>query len=289
MSLKDFKPGNESFLEDEKFLKQSDSKMQASIYHEETNALKIDKLSNRVTIISIILPCLIGAIIAFAYFNMKERMVDVDLTKQNQVQAIFNQLEEKLNALDVKIAKNKFDLDNKLTELNKKRVSLKGQIAKLASTKIDAKTVKNRFAELEKQIAGNLSQDKAFVQTLEKNNQQALAHIKKNQDQFNSNTRQIKEEIKSFKENFDAKLQQLSDQDFEVGKLRKDLSLLDKKYKALDNRTDTLTTQLTSRISQLEEYIDKLLKSSLPSSKQEPQTDMDSSDSVEIKEEPLTQ
>lgn len=289
MSLKDFKPGNESFLEDEKFLKQSDSKMPASTYHEETNALKIDKLSNRVTIISIILPCLIGAIIAFAYFDMKERMDDVDLTKQNQVKAIFNQLEEKLNALDVKIAKNKFDLDNKLTELNKKRVSLEGQIAKLASTENDAKNIENKLNGLEKQLAGNSKKDQAFVKAMEKNNQQILSSIKKNQSQFNSNTRQIKDKIKSFKENFDAKLQQLSDQDFEVGKLRKDLSLLDKKYKALDNRTDTLTTQLTSRISQLEEYIDKLLKSSLPSSKQEPKTDMDSSDSVEIKEEPLTQ
>ncbi|MCP4023065.1 MAG: hypothetical protein GY729_14585, partial [Desulfobacteraceae bacterium] len=90
-----------------------------SSYHEEINTLKIDKLSNRVTIISIILPCIIGAIIVFAYLDMKERVVDVDTTKQNQVEQIAKLLDEKLNTMDLKIAKNSFEIEKKLPEIEK--------------------------------------------------------------------------------------------------------------------------------------------------------------------------
>ncbi len=77
MDLKDFNPDNQDF--------DSDNEITDSIYHQEINSLKIDKLSNRVTIISIIIPCLIGAILIFAYLDMKERVVGADLTKKKPI------------------------------------------------------------------------------------------------------------------------------------------------------------------------------------------------------------
>ena len=76
MNLKDFRPDIPDFDADEESLKQNKRQGSASIYHEEINTLKIEKLSNRVTIISIIIPCLISAILIFAYLDMKERVVD---------------------------------------------------------------------------------------------------------------------------------------------------------------------------------------------------------------------
>ena len=140
MDLKDFKPDNQDF--------DSDDEITDSTYHQEINSLKIDKLSNRVTIISIIIPCLIGAILIFAYLDMKERVVGAYLTKKNQFEKISQQLEEKLNALDVKIAKNRFNFDNKLPELEKKNISLEGQIAKLSTLKADNKNIKSLFPKL---------------------------------------------------------------------------------------------------------------------------------------------
>ena len=60
--------------------------LESSGYHQEINTLKIEKLSNRVTIISVIIPCLICAILVFIYLDMKERVVDVDETKKLQVE-----------------------------------------------------------------------------------------------------------------------------------------------------------------------------------------------------------
>ena len=322
MNLKDFRPDKPDFNENEELLKRTDSEIPVSTYHEEINTLKIDKLSNRVTIISIIIPCLIGAVLIFAYLDMKERMVDVDLTKQNQVERISQQLEEKVNALDVKIAKNKFELDNKLPELDKKSISLEGQIAKLTSTKADAKPIKDQFSNLEKRVANNANQDKAALQTIERINKQTLFSIKENQDQFNKITQQIKDETTLFKEEFDARLLELSDYEQQIGELRKNLSLLDKKFKGFEQDTvsqpsvdekinqlntdlnnhiknlgqqvDKLNQRLTANISRLQKNLDQLSKSSssniIPTTaKPKPQINIDSSESVNIEEDSLVQ
>ncbi len=319
-NLKDFRPDNPDFIEDDESLKQTGSKIPASAYHEEINTLKIDKLANRVTIISIILPCLIGAIIIFAYLDIKERVVDVDLTKQNQVERIFQQLEEKLNTLDVKIAKNKFELENKLPELDKKNILLEGRIAKLTTTKADTKTIKDRFSKFEKRIANNTNQDKLTATTIERINKQTLSSIKKNQTQFDKTTRKIKEETNLFKEEFDARLLELSDYEQQIGELRKNISLLDKKFKGfeqetisnvtldekisqlkndlnnhmknLDQQVNKLNQRLTANLSRLQNDLDQLSKTfsskRIPiNTKPKPQINIDSSEPVTIKEESL--
>ncbi len=320
--LKDFRPDNPDFIADEELLQATDSKIPASAYHEEINTLKIDKLSNRVTIISIILPCLIGAIIVFAYLDIKERMVDVDLTKQNHVERIFQQLEEKLNTLDVKIAKNKFELANKLPELDKKNILLEGRIAKLTTTKADTKTIKNRFAKLEKRIANNTNQDKSTVQTIERINQQTLSSIKKNQNQFDKTAQKRQEETNLFKEEFDARLLELSDYEQQIGELRKNVSILDKKFKEfeqetasnvmidekitqlknelnnhmknLDQQVNKLNQRLTANLSRLQNDLDQFSKTSsstiIPTStKSKPQINIDSSEPVTIEKKSLVE
>ncbi len=322
MNLKDFRPDNPNFDTDEASLKSNSGEIPASAYHEEINTLKIDKLSNRVTIISIIIPCLIGAILIFAYLDMKERVVDVDLTKQTQVEKISQQLEEKLNALDVKIAKNKFEFDTKLPEFDKKNIALEGQLTKLISTKADSKTIKSRFSKLEKRISNNTNQDKTTLQTIERINKQTLSTIKNNQDQFDKTAQQIKNETTLFKEEFDARLIELSDYEQQIGELRKNISLLDKKIKNLeldavtqstleektglleihlteqlknlDQQVNNLNKKLSANMSRLQKNLDQLSKSSsskiTPTQiKPKPQINIDSSGSVEIKEESLTQ
>lgn len=324
MNLKDFKPDISNFNSGEESLKNSDSQVSASIYHEEINSLNIDKLSNRVTIISIIIPCLIGAILVFAYLDMKERVFDVDVTKQSQVDRISQQLEEKLNALDVKIAKNRFDLDNNLPEFDKKNISLEGQITKLASLKADSETtddqfakLENQFTKIEKRVANNANQDKTTLQTIERINKETLSTIKENQTQFDKTAQHIKKEASLLKEEFEARLLELPDYELQIGELRKDFSLLNKKYKNLEqesisqvtldekitqlktdldnnmknlyDKVDTLNQKLTANLLRLQKDIDQLSNKSSKSTKPKPQIKTDSSKSVTIEEKPLTQ
>ena len=197
------------------------------------NTLKIDKLSNRVTIISIIIPCLIGAIIVFAYLDMKVRVVDVDLTKQTQVERIEQRLDEKLNTLDIKIAKNRFDLDKQLPELQNQAKTMEGQLAKVAANQVTKKNLKSGLGSLEKKIAANAGQSKSLNQTIEKLNKQIASLGKKNDQLFKKSTKQIKDEINLFKEELDARLLELSNYEQQIGELRKSVSLVDLKYRGL--------------------------------------------------------
>ena len=314
MNLKDFNPDAHDFDEDETIAGNPDSEIQALSHHEEINTLKIEKLSNRITIISIIIPCLIGAILIYAYLDIKGRVVDENLTKQNQVEKITQQLEEKINELDIKIAKNRFDLDTTLPELDKKNTALQGQITKFADSKADSKTIDTQFSALEKRVSANAAQDKIILQNIQKTD-------KENQTLFNKNVQQIKDEINLFKEEFDARLMELADYEQQIGELRKNYSLLDKKIKRLeennitqtkldekllqlktdlinqisriDKQMDTLNKKLTTNVSRLQNDIDLLMKSSSAGSsrsivpadiKPKPQINIDSSDQINIKE-----
>ena len=312
MKLQDFRP-DISNLDSE----DSDSLISASIYHEERNAMKINKLSNRVTIIFIIILCLIGAILYFGYLDMKKRMFDVDVTKQNQVDKISQQLEEKLNALDVKIAKNKFELDNNLPEFHKKNTSLETRITKLASSKADNKTINAQLDKLTKQVVNNTNQNKTTLQTIEKINEQTLSTLKTNNTQFNTIAKQIKTEIDLFKKEFNTRLLKLSDDDQQIGELRKNLSLMDKKYKnlesetasqaivdkqikqlennlnnlmnTLDSRIETLNQKLEANISRLQKDIDQLSNRSPDSAQPKLKININSSKPGIIEEKPLKQ
>jgi chromosome segregation ATPase len=252
---------------------------------------------------------------------MKERVVGADLTKRTQFEKISQQLEEKLNALDVKIAKNRFNLDNKLPELEKKNISLEGQIAKLTTLKADNKDIKSLFSKIENRIDNNTNQNKTAGLAIKKINKQTLAAIKNNKIELKKATQEIKEDTKLFEKEFDARLLELSNYEQQIGELRKNISLLDKRYKKIDQghstqtnlnkksnekiyelessvkaltknfdkQLTTLNQRLTANISRLQKDIDLILQIAPKPNKPKPQINIDSSGPVEIKEESLTQ
>ncbi len=263
-SLSDYR-SDVSQLEDED--QESSADIQATMYHQEVNTLKIEKLSQRVTIISVIIPCIIIAVLAFAYIDMKERVVDVDQTQGSQVAKIEKALEEKLNALDVRIAKATFDLDEKLVQVEQKSQALENQAAKMSSSKVDLKAMEKALAKLDKRIKTNSAQDKSTLAAMERINTQLLAAIKENNTGFKSNADKIKAEIQLFKEEFDARLLELSAYEQQIARLSKEMSLIDKQLKTLKQDTqlsfDKKLDQL--RLSLEKKIIESKAKPSSPS------------------------
>ena len=326
MNLKDFRPSEADLLPDQSSPENNGNQIEGSSYHEEMNTLKIDKLSNKITIISIIIPVMIGALLIFAYLDMKERVFDADQTKQNQVDQMSKQLEEKLNALDVKIAKNRFDLENTLPDLQQKTIALDGQLAKLNNNKAEKETIQTQFSSLLQKVDTNTNQDKLTIAAIEKMKNDILATVKTNQKQLDKTAQQMKEEITLFKEEFDARLLELSDYEQQIGVARKDLSLLDKKYKRLEqeqlskelfntqidqikkdmasqydaytqeinrleNKLATDSAQLKNKIDQLAGSVPSNNKSKQPvtNTKPTPQVNINPSSSSGIKQKPLNQ
>ncbi|MCP4762729.1 MAG: hypothetical protein GY870_13200, partial [archaeon] len=113
-------------------------------------------------------------------------------------------------------------------------------------------------------------------------------------------TRQLKDDTNLFKEEFDSRLLELSDFELQIGELRKNNSLIDKKINSLqtlfnghtkktNEQLKALNQRLTTNISKVQKNIDQLLKAKPKVSKPAPQINIDSTNQGEIKEESLTQ
>jgi len=229
-----------------------------AIFQQEANTLKIEKLSQRVTIISVIIPCIIIAILAFVYMDITEKVVDVDQTQANQMAQVSQDLEIKLNALDVRIAKANHKLDEKLTTLETKRQALENQTAKISAAKVDLKAMETALAKLGKRINANADQDKSTLATTERINQQLLSTIDKNSSDFKTVSGQIKKEFRLFKEEFDARLLELSAYEQRIAQLAKDTSRLDKKLDKLSKETAaSIDRKVDKRLSQLRQDLEK--------------------------------
>lgn len=322
MNLKDFRPDLPDFNEDEDLPeKKYDMGIETPAYHPDTNHIKIEKLSRRITLISVLLPCLMGVIIFFAYLDMRGKVADANLNKQSEVEKISQQFQEQLSALDVKAEKNRFDLES----MDKKNLGIEGQIAKLTTSKADSAAIKDQLTKLDTQVSNNSSQNKLTLQTIERVNKELLSSQAGIQSELDKNIKQIKEDLSAFKKGLDSKLAALGNYDQQLGDLQKDLSLMDKKLKKLeqdslsqakldekirllreelttnltklDRQVQNLDLKLTTNLSRLQKDVDALNTPSSSGSqkipvsepvKPKPQVNIDSSNPSTIKQKALT-
>lgn len=113
-----------------KFSADEDEQDPETFYHEEIKDLRVEKLSQRVTLLSILLPILIGVAIFFAYRDLTGRVSQSQDTGSLEVQRISRELEEiskkfneKLITFSTTLSAQDKDFDTtvsgKLTALNK--------------------------------------------------------------------------------------------------------------------------------------------------------------------------
>lgn len=274
MSLKDYRTDASDLPQED-----PDTLPSPALYQKDRNALKIDKLSTRVTIITIILPILIGAVLFFIYLDMKDQVLDVDTAKNTRVEQLSRQMEEKMNALDIRIAKNRFDLEEKLPLMEQKTDSLEQQLGKLAASKadvsaLDAESAKlgDQLARQDRRIQNNADQDQANLAELERINSSLRSAMDENQAQFEKKVRTLKQEMASFqalkqevaslqtqRQELISLQEQLDDKRLDLEQLRKQVSLLEKQHKELENQFMT-RKEVDRRLTELQNNVNQTLK-----------------------------
>ncbi|MBI9088587.1 MAG: hypothetical protein JEZ12_05190 [Desulfobacterium sp.] len=145
----------------------------AAMYREELNDLKIEKLGNRITIISVILPCLIGAVIFFAYMDMEERMASVHDTGQTEVQEVAEDLGAKLNAMTVDLAGVQHKLATTLPVFDRTVKSLESNLARLTTTKAEKNETTQALTRIEKTVSDVETRNNQAMEALKKANANA--------------------------------------------------------------------------------------------------------------------
>ena len=250
----------------------------ASFYRKDRNALKIDRLSTRVTIITFLLPVFMGVVLYFVYLDLKDRVMGMDEIKDSQVDYLSRQMEEKLNALDVRIAKNRFDLDEKLPVLEKKSGFLEGQLGKLTASKADLKTLEQEISKLADQLAkqdrriqNNADQHQVNLAEMERINAALLSALARDRERFENEIRTMKQEaakmdalkqdvaaLQALKQEMVSLQTRIRDSQADLEPFRKSLDRLETQVRDLENQLMD-RTEITRRLMALKtEMIESL-------------------------------
>lgn len=220
----------------------------AAIFRQELNELKIEKLANRVTIISVIIPCLICAILFFSYMDIKERMVSVHDTGQTEVQGVAEELGTKINAMTVGIAGIQHKFETALPDVDKKIENLESAIAKLATTKAEKSDTKAELTKMEKTISDRQAQtNQAMTKALETMKAETSKSIEKAVEKEKSlvdKTSKLEnlildltKDIKAEKNTIGALATRIKEEEETMAFLQKELSLVKIKADTLEQTT----------------------------------------------------
>lgn len=269
--LRDFPMGESEVGTDE---------ISAAMYREELNDLKIEKLGNRITIISVIIPCLIGAILFFAYMDMKERMASVHDTGQSEVQEVAEDLGAKLNAMTVDLAGVQHKLETKLPVYDQTIKALESNIARMTAIKADKSETTLAMTRIEKAVSDNATRSNRAMETLKKANAKARADASvmstavaravetgnaaaKKTAQLETSIAALTAALKTEQRKVETLTAQTAGDGETIAFLQKELSLVRKKTAALDNASvnrSLLDDELARIKSTYDKKIDRLIR-----------------------------
>lgn len=181
-------------------------------YQEEMKDLRIEKLSQRITLLSILLPCLIGVAIFFGYrdlagkVNRSQNRENLEVQKLSvQLEALSEVFNEKLKKFSASLSDydQKFgdsisarlnNINNYLEKINKNNASLNETLKQAKSNIENLKATKSDKEELQAALA----KFNADIKPL-KNDLQALSDIRKD-------IKTVSSEIADLKSRFDKEL-----------------------------------------------------------------------------------
>ncbi len=99
-----------------------------NLYREEMNDLQLERLNNRVTLISILVPILIIVVLVVSYLDIKRKVSTVEVTGSTGYQQLSAEAESRFSALSVKYASLEAELKKRLESMSKTVKALSSDI-----------------------------------------------------------------------------------------------------------------------------------------------------------------
>jgi chromosome segregation ATPase len=252
-----------------------------TLYQEEIKDRRVEKLSHRVTIISILIPVLIGVVFYISYRDITSRVSQSQDTGEMEIQNLSTQLEENFAALSVKYGDLEVALTQKLAALEKVDKAMKTNlkkaedtVAKINATKANKKDQQDAIDRLntalnpirnELKTLAPLRNDLKAVTTelasLDKDLQQQLSTLSKNVDKALKNLTKIQSDMSV-----------LSDRKLDRDSLQLELLKAKKSYQRdLDLTKSAIDKRLASMLRKIKD-LEKLARAPLSSARPTGQT-----------------
>ena len=121
---------------------------------DEADTSQLEKLNKRMTRLSILIPCLMGAILVAAYFNIKTHLSQVNTTGTVGVQTLSKELESKFSSLSVREAALEESMEKTTGALQKSSEEASTAIRYIRSArKSDNQQTADSIEKIEKTLA----------------------------------------------------------------------------------------------------------------------------------------
>ncbi len=117
-----------------KFEGDDEAEAEETLYQEEAEDRRVEKLSHRVTIITILIPVLIGVVFYIAYRDITSRVSQTQDVGALEIQSLSDQLEEDFAALSTKYGDLEAALTDKLANLEKVDKAMKTSLQQAEDT-----------------------------------------------------------------------------------------------------------------------------------------------------------
>lgn len=219
-----------------------------SDFHLDNQDLKVDKLNRRLTLITILIPCLIGAIIFLVYRDINTRVGQVSYSGTNKVKTLSKDLEARFSSLSAKYAQLQKDHAQQLASLEKTAAAVQKNL-KEATT--DIRYIRAARSSDNKKISSAINVINKTLASIPQDLENISAEVKVANDKFSKEMEQYSQSLESVKNNL-IKIQA----DFiALSSSKIDHKALDL---ALKNQQKTYQQLLRQRINEIDNKISSL-------------------------------
>jgi len=234
-----------------------------AVMQTELQELKIEKLSQRVMLLTILIPCMIGIIVVISYLDIKDRVSRTQNTGAIGVQKLSKDLDSKFSSLSLEQAKLKEIHDKKLPALEKSAAFLQTRLKKVQASIKALEASKIEQEDLAK-VADELNARFSIVAEHEHSELEAFTLADEDLNaKADAMSKQVGEMAEAYSQLSD-KLTNLQDTLTEVSTAKIDKNELDLalKLKEIGFRQEILdsTSIMGKKIDTLQKQIDQLQK-----------------------------
>lgn len=141
-----------------------------AIFQDEMKELRFEKLNQRVTIITILIPCLIGVILFIAYRDITGRVTESEFSGSKEVQTLSAEMEKKITGFTEQNSEFQATLTAKIAGIEKAATGLDQNLKTLNESLIQVKQDLNKTGAVLKSIAASKADKKDQKAAIEKIN-----------------------------------------------------------------------------------------------------------------------
>ena len=199
-----------------------------AILKDEIKDSQIEKLSKRLTLFSILIPLLIGTVLAISYYDIKNRVSKIYDTESGGISRLSKDLESRFSSLSIKQAKLEESLDKKISSIEKDFSSLEANLKKTEKridvTNKNIKSLNTSKYGMDKDINAALDKFDKTLDPIRKDLGDVKSNIKSIDKRFKRDLAKIAEAVNSANNELVKLIETVDETDKEIKRIKRETS-----------------------------------------------------------------